>query len=203
MKKIVGFAIIAICFCSFILPSCDDTETYADKLKKERAAIGRFFAAKNRKVIHEYPANGVFGEGEFFLVPYSGVYFHVVDSGNGRRATAGRQVYVRFGNTGGLISANGADSLCQDSNNTMDALQDYLYFTYKDQTTYMDYTVLSTYSNYYYKSQGIAAPLEYVGDSAIIQLIVPFKVGSGYQQTSYEPVYFGRLFYDFQKEQGE
>ncbi|MDR1810926.1 MAG: DUF4827 domain-containing protein [Prevotella sp.] len=203
MKNLAFIAIIAIGFSAVILSACDDTETYADKLRKEKAAINRFFAMNNRKIIHEYPENGVFGEGEFFLDPNSGVYFHVIDSGNGRRATTNREVYVRYSNTGGLITANGIDSLCEDSNNVSAYLQDYLNFIYGDESTYTDNTTSITLSNYMYKSEGMAAPLEYVGDSAIIQLIVPFKIGSGYQQSIYEPIYFGWLFYDFRKEQGE
>jgi hypothetical protein len=200
MKKIISVTIIAVCFCFFILPSCDDTETYADKLKKERSAINRFLSAMQIKVIEEYPKDRLFEEKEFFLDPNSGVYFHVIDSGNGRKATAGRTVYVRYKQTGSMIVASSTEDFT-DSNTATP--QDYLYFTYGDATTYIDYTASSTYSNYMYKSEGVIAPLKYLGDSAIVQLIVPFKVGSGYQQSSYEAIYFGWLFYDFRKEQGE
>jgi FKBP-type peptidyl-prolyl cis-trans isomerase len=132
MKKIVH---IAICFCAIILPSCDDTETYADKLRKEQEVISFFFDQNDREIIREYPENGVFGKGEFFFEPQSGVYFHVIDSGNGRRATTGRQVYVRYHNAGSLVVAEGLDSLCFDSNDTNGSIQDYLNFTYNDPTT--------------------------------------------------------------------
>ncbi|MDR1809637.1 MAG: DUF4827 domain-containing protein [Prevotella sp.] len=197
MKKLIGLAVAAVCL-SFLL-SCDDTETYADKLKRERAAISRFIDTSGIKIIHEYPEGRLFEANEFFLDPESGVYFHVIDSGNGRRATAGRKIYVRYSNTGSFISS----SSFSDTNESSGLEQDYLNFTYGNTTTYTDNSYSNTYSNYAYKSAGVVAPLSYVGDSAIIKLIVPFKVGSGLQQTSYEPVYFGRLFYDFLKEQGE
>ncbi|GAB6012310.1 DUF4827 family protein [Viscerimonas tarda] len=202
MKKIVGFTLIIACVSLAL--SCSHSETYADKLKKERKAINNFIDRRGIQVIKQYPENGVFGEREFFLDPNSGIYLHVVDSGNGRRATTGRKVYVRFKETGSLIS-NPTDADLTDTNSDGVAYQDYLYFTYGDASTYIDYSLTGniTVSNYLYKSPGMVAPLKFVGDSAIVQLIVPFKNGSGLQQTSYEPVYFGYLFYDFQKEQGE
>lgn len=179
--------------------SCSKSETYADKIRKERKGINRFFDRNNFSITKQYPENGVFEENQYFLEPNSGVYFHVVDSGNGRRATQGRIVYVRYKDAERILSG---DSVFYN-NTTIDGYQDYIDFTYGDTYSYTASSITEGWSNYYYKSAGMVAPLQYVGDSAIIRLLVPFNVGSAGQQTSYEPIHFGYVFYDFWKGQGE
>ena len=197
MKKIVGIGMLAFLSLSFMY-SCKNNETYADKLKKERKEINRLINDSLFEIIRDYPENGVFESNQFYYDEDTRVYFNVVDSGNGLRATRGRVVYVRF---------NGASSVFRrdstDSNTTPDQAQQYLNFTYGYSDTYIERSYTTTWPNYLYKSPGIVLPLEHVGDSAIVRIIVPFNEGSGLQRASYEPVFINWLQYDFRKGQGE
>ena len=197
MKK-ATVLVIAIAACFSLMISCEKSETYADKVRKERRAISHFIDERGINTLDQYPKNGVFAENEFFLEPVSGIYFHVVDSGNGRKATTGRVIDVRYKEAGSIIS----QPTFPETNNDGKGNQDILTFTYEDPSTYID-SQSNTYSGFAYKSPGIIVPLQYVGDNAIIKIIVPFKSGSGLQQITYEPVYIGHLAYDFREEQGE
>jgi len=202
MRKAISFALISISICLFMF-SCDNGETYADKLKKEKKAIKRIVNDSNFVFMKDYPENGIFKSNEFFLDPNSGVYMQVIDSGNGRRAqttSPATIVNVRYQNAYSLYST---DSI-HHSNMTAATLYDVINFTYGDQSTYTGtYSSGSITSDYRFKSLGVVAPLRYVGDSAIVKLIIPFSCGSTLQQQTYDPVYIGYLMYSFRKEQGE
>lgn len=176
--------------------ACDSSETYADKLKKERKAINRFIDEHNIKVVTTYPENGVFAENEYFLEPVTGTYIHVVDSGNGRRVsiTDRTDVLVRYS---GALRLASSDTTVYE-NTSAAQIHDYISFTYGKTATYTETSTNNGYSNYNFKSLGMVVPLEYVGDSAIVKLIVPFNSGSGMQSSYYEPVYLGMVRYAFE-----
>ncbi len=204
MKKII---VLTISVCALLMVSCNSSDTYADKLKKERNAIKRLQDELNLRFRNDYPNNGVFQSNEFYLDPASGVYFNVVDSGTGnriRKATSGvsgSKVFVRYKDVITLVKRD----TVAEGNMGGSSGNDLIEFTYGIATTYTgsSYVDGSRSSNYLFKSQGMVAPLEYVGDSAIVRLIVPFSVGSAVQQLSYEPIYFGYVQYCAERGQGE
>jgi len=195
MKKIIGGLAFFI-LISFVVTSCSKSETYADKLKKERKAINRFIDSHDIHVIYDYPSNGVFAENEFYLDSKTGVYMHVVDSGNGTRVSSNTSDKI-------YITARYRDAIFLLMNDTLSntgpgSALDYIDFTYNQPNSYTDYTQSVT-SNYYVKSEGlILLPLNHVGDGAIVKLIIPFDMGSGYQRYYYEPIYLGYVKYKFQ-----
>ncbi|MEN9919727.1 MAG: hypothetical protein RL662_2163 [Bacteroidota bacterium] len=189
MKKIVAL-IVFVAGISLFFGACSKSESYADKVKNERKLINGFIADHNIVVLDKYPANGVFKSNEFYL-DASGVYIHVVDSGNGKRANTDNRadVYCRFRQTMTLPTAT-SDTV----SSTDFAYPQYLQFKYGVQSTYK--TTQSTYA-YSYLSPGITIPLRYVGEGAIVKLIVPFNTatGSTYQSTTYRTIYYGELEY--------
>ena len=196
MKKIIG-GIAFLVLVSIVAASCSKSETYADKLKKERKAINRLIDNNGFKIIYTYPKDGVFKENEFFHDSNSGIYLHVVDSGNGTRASKEHRtgVLVRYKNT---IRPMYSDTVFyQNTGQSVSETNDWIDFNYNQTTSYISYYESAGYSNYFFKSPGMVAPLEYVGDGAIVKLIVPFDSGSGFQASYYEPVYFGYLKYIF------
>ena len=81
------------------LTSCDDTESYADQKKRERAAIGQYIANNNISVISEstFKANGEvtdLNKNEFVLFEGSGVYMQIVRKGCGAKLQDGERVNV-------------------------------------------------------------------------------------------------------------
>lgn len=196
MKKIIYFILLTTLLSIFCV-ACSKSETYADKLKKQNKLIRSFLDKNNIKVLDSYPENGVFAENEFYKDPATGIYVHVVDSGNGERAVKKKTtVYMRYWDTYFLR----ADTILLNNNDPKNDVLP-MSLTFGETNTYLNSktSLKEDYNEYYFKSQACALPLEYVGNHAIVSLLIPFDVGSYYQQYSaYEPVYIGRLSYTFE-----
>ena len=186
MRKILGglsFGLFILVCVSF--GACSKSETYADKVKAERKNIKRFLNERNIVVLDNYPSDSVFKENEFYLDP-SGVYINVIDSGNGKRAGVNNRAEVsyRFWDTSVLPVT--------DTITNNDAVQP-LSFTYGRVGTYQ--TQVTGSYGYAYLSTGVTIPLKYVGENAVVRLIIPFAQGSTYQNQAYCAIYYGKLKY--------
>lgn len=183
MRKIANllFAIISI---GLIFGSCSKSLSYSDYVKKERNLIQDFKSEKDLVFLQDYPSDGVFKSNEYYLDP-SGVYINVVDSGNGKRAKANAQVYFRF---------SGASTLPLAESDTVTSPLP-LSFYYGVTSTYT--STNSSSIGYYYLSPGIVVPLQYVGENAIVRLIIPFvnSIGSTSQNAYYATYYFDEVKY--------
>lgn len=187
MKKIIGFTLLIVCI-GLIFGSCSSGMSYSDYVKREKKRINNFKAEHDIVVLPDYPSDGVFKDNEYYLDP-SGVYIHVIDSGNGTRAENGAQVYFRFTGASTLPLAE-SDTVNLSSLSPLP-----LQFSYGVTTTY---TSLNTSDvGYYYLSPSMATPLKYVGEGAVVSLIVPFKgtIGSSYQNSSYTTFFYDRVTY--------
>lgn len=191
MRNIFSW-VFALVVVALLSTSCSSSETYADKLKEEKKQINRFLSAQGIEVLSSYPETGVFKENQFFRDPDTGVYINVVDSGNGKRASSTdlADVYFRFYDTATLPVD---DSSIDKTNGDADGLQP-ISFIYGNTNSYTS-TSTSSYYSYIYLSPGVTVPLKYVGEGAIVRLIVPFAQGSYYQSLSYQAIYYGRLKY--------
>lgn len=93
--KFILFAFAAI----FTLMSCDDTESYADQKKKERAAINSYITNNKIKVISE---NEFFAQdtttdvskNEYVLFDNTGVYMQIIREGCGEKLKDGETATV-------------------------------------------------------------------------------------------------------------
>lgn len=204
MKK--GFYILLLISCVTSLMftvSCNKYPTYEDLKSDERKVIDKILAEKGITVIHEYPSSGVFEENEFVQLS-SGIYLHVVDSGNGNRAEASPDH-----TTSVLVRVSGeyyySDSVYQFS--TFPNGNEVFDFKYGSA-----YNVVSANSNsynayYYFFGMGLESVLSYVGDGAVVKLIVPgyseinsYPAGSTMQSSDryeYIPIYYDRIKYTF------
>lgn len=187
MKKGLGLVCFVIGLC-IAFGACSSTETYADKLKNERKNIARFINENNFSVSSDYPASGVFAENEFFRDPATGVYIHVIDSGNGVRANAAKRSVVN-------VRCNDALLLPSDTvaGNNIAGFQP-IQFTYGIAATYTGVNSANMH-DYVLLSAGIVAPLKFVGENARVSLIVPFAQGSTYQGSSFQALYYPMLHY--------
>ena len=192
MKNIFSW-VLGLVVVVLATTSCSSSETYADKLKEERKQIDRFLSAQGFEVLSSYPADSVFKENQFFRDPDTGVYINVIDSGNGKRASATdlADVYFRFYDTATLPVDN---STIDKTNGDAGGSQP-VSFIYGNSNSYTS-TNTSSYYNYIYLSPGVTVPLKYVGEGAVVRLIVPFAQGSYYQSLSYQAIYYGRLKYE-------
>lgn len=193
MRKITGLLCIIFSFC-LIFSACSKGDSYAKRVKKERNAIKSFLNEHNIEVLKEYPASGVFKENQFFLDD-NGIYINVVDSGNGKRANAANRpyVYYRFSDTFFLPATE------SDTFNLIDLSDQPLQFIYGVPSTYTSTNTTAPAIAYRFLSAGVTIPLKYVGEKAVVKLIIPFKssVGSTFQTTSYSTLYYGKLEYTY------
>jgi hypothetical protein len=155
-------------------------------LKAEKKAIDRFVDEQGFEILKNYPASGVFGEKQFVLLS-SGLYLNVVDSGNGNRPVTGTNILLR---ASGRVLLNDTFSF-----NGFDPMS--IIISWPMEFKYNAYN--SNDATGYFFSEGLVGGLEYVGDSAVVKMIVPFKIGSTYQQTNGNPIYYDKVRYIFEK----
>jgi hypothetical protein len=188
--------------------SCNKTKTYEELKSDERKLIAKIRNEKNMVILDTYPTDGVFGENEFVQLS-SGIYLNVVDSGNGNRPAVRT---TDKGGTGILIRLSG-EYYYGDTT--------YTFNTFSNTSTPFEfeygtaYTVVNNHASsydayYYFFSMGLESILSYVGDSAIVKLLVPgyseisnYPAGSTMQNgdgSGFIPVYYDKVRYSFYSE---
>ena len=195
MNKILGSSLMMTAV--LLITSCDKTQSYADMLKAEEKAIERLMDEEDIVVLKEYPADGVFKENEFYQMD-NDVYINVIDSGNGNRIGTKRQnvnsrFVVRFFKSDTLELDGFASSRLPVTFSYQKYTEDYYIGGYDQNDTNVD-AVMSSFI-----CEGLASGLQHVGDSAVVKLIVPFKVGPSSFQSSGEPLYFPKVRYTFEQ----
>lgn len=195
MNKILGSSLMMTAV--LLITSCDKTQSYADMLKAEEKAIERLMDEENIVVLKEYPADGVFKENEFYQMD-NDVYINVIDSGNGNRIGTKRQnvnsrFVVRFFKSDTLELDGFASSRLPVTFSYQKYTEDYYIWGYDQNDTNVD-AVMSSFI-----CEGLASGLQHVGDSAVVKLIVPFKVRPSSFQSSGEPLYFPKVRYTFEQ----
>ena len=205
MKK--GFYVIGLIYIalSLITVSCNKTPTYEEMKAAEKKLISRILAEKNIEVLHEYPASGIFGENQFFELP-TGIYLHVVDSGNGNRAV--------YNETFVLVRASGSYYEKEETTDFNTFINTYPPFEFRyGRASSVVSEHAGSYDMYYMVfSAGLESILEYVGENATVKLIVPgyaeinsggsyYSVGSTFQTSGltnmFIPIYYDRVRYTF------
>ncbi len=178
MRKIIIIIILSIVAIA-VFTSCNKNRTYAQHLGDERKAIELFIDKNQIKVLKEYPKDSVFKANEFFFDSKSGIYYNVIDPGNGRKIKQGEEFYIRFK---GLKYISSSDTATYSNIQSL-------------KPEVLVYGNTSTYS-----SVGWIAPLKNVGDRAKVKLIVPFNMGlPNDQQPAYKTAYYEELNYRFEQ----
>lgn len=177
---------------SVCLSSCDKDRISYPKMKKEqKKAIEQFISSQGIEVLRKYPANGVFGEKQFYLTE-EGIYIHVVDSGNGQRAQFRKtEVLMRFSVRNFFKKdTTRADFFANESVP--------FEFTYGRADVVLHQHKENTRSAYYYYfSTSLEAALRYVGDGSTVRMIIPFEVGSEDQVKRGIPLYYEKVTFRF------
>lgn len=203
MNKILKVLTACYIICMITMISCSKSVKSYEELKRdEKRIINRIIAEKNLEILKNFPSDGVFKDNQFVELK-SGVYLNVVDSGTGNRAIPNSTLL--------LVRAKG-EIYASDSVIPFDTFANGEYpmeFKYGSA-----YTVVNEHSgtgDMYYMFFGMALQqvLEYVGDSAVVKLIVPayaeisdFQAGSmlqvsDAQGTGYIPIYYDKIKYIF------
>jgi len=185
MRKI-HFYLLLIVGLFVTLYSCDNAKTPQEYLREEKKAVDRFISRNDIKVLKEYPADGVFQENEYFRTP-DGLYIHVVDSGNGKR----------------VRPHNSADSYRSTVLVRFDYYLDVKSYVSGDTTKYslgyaylpieFKYGIPGSYGDL--ACNGWAVPLSYVGEEAIVDLIIPSSLGASSHNSAYRAIFYKNLKY--------
>ena len=190
MKK--GFNLLMILCAVALALSCNKTKSYTDYLKDERKKIDRFMNEQGFVKLKDFPSDGVFGEKEYVELQ-NGVYFHIIDSGNGNRPVPGTTILSR---AKGIIFSG--DTMRYEFDGFKGSSGPPLEFKYG--------SAVELNGDALYISPGFVSALDFVGDSSFVSMIVPFRVGSTAQQSTssgyglaYQPIYFERVRFIFEK----
>ncbi len=196
MKRIVGFVLMLCAVLSST--SCNKTKSYTERLEAEQDAIERLMDAEGIVVLDEYPADGVFKENEFVKLD-NDVYLNVIDPGNGDRISEGvrQNVICRFEARIFMSDTVTIDGFGSEYLPVTMTVTPYYEYGMIQATAVQDGSASSGLEMYV--SEGLASGFYHVGDSATVKLIVPFKVSSQMLRQMYEPVYFTRVRYIFEK----
>jgi FKBP-type peptidyl-prolyl cis-trans isomerase len=186
MKQIFLFTLsIVSLFLSFF--SCNNAKTAQEYLREEKKAIERYIDRNGIEVVGDYLAafennkNG-FAANKYFRTD-DGLYIHVVDSGNGKRVRPYLdEVMVRFDYYFDIKNHVGGDTAKYSVSYTQ------LPFVFR-------YGIPGSYSSSYFVCSGWTIPLSYMGEGAIVDLIIPSSLGAQSDNTSYRPVFYKNLHY--------
>lgn len=183
--KHLHFIVIILGGLLFLTVSCKDTMTYADYLKAEEKAIDLFIESNNLTILKSFPAGKTFEEDEFYKDPTTGVYFNIISYGDTTHNLQWKEeVYVHFS---GLHYFN-TDDTTRYTN----------LYSMPEEIVYIGPVNTSTKSNY--ATPGWVVPLSYVGHTGKVKMIIPFNMGSSYDQSKYEPTYYDMVQYRFENQ---
>ena len=184
MKKwTLNFLLMAIISCvSF---SCNRSKSLQELLQEERKAIERFILTNNIKLVESYPQDHAFKENEYYKTA-EGLFMQVVDSGNGTMVKPNNDVSLRFEYLQYIKNVVQGDTTRYYSYNPRQPFS----FVYFSRNSY-----IPDLNNVYDVSQAWVIPLSYVGEGAIVNLIVPSSIGSSGDNSEIRPVFFRNLHY--------
>lgn len=204
--------IVLLGIVSAVMTSCDNDETYADQLNREKAAMNEFIAARNINVITEsqfYKNDSTTDttKNEYVYFGNTGIYMQIVNKGCGSKIKNGETVRVlcRY-NEYNLLS--NFDTI-QTSNNVLyyQAIVDKMTVTNTSGTFtgYFDSNSSVMYQMYGTSGSGTAVPSGWLVPFAFIKvgrlvnaddqlakvrLIVPSTQGQANASASVYPCYY-------------
>ena len=199
MKKIYLFIFVIIGF-ALAFSACNKSETYADRLKKEKRAINRFIINHNIDVLNTFPEDSNFKKDQYFRDANTGVYFRIENWGEGETIDQGTDVYLRVAPNSILLVDN--DTIKHGNSQPTTAMV----FTYGIESTYSS---LASYMSsnwpwtkddyeYVFLSPACILPLKHgLRNGGIVSFIIPFSSGSKYQKSSNKPLYIPEMRYTF------
>ncbi|MBQ9556350.1 MAG: DUF4827 family protein [Muribaculaceae bacterium] len=183
MKKIFSLSVLLGLFALITLSSCNNDQSYADRLNEERNAVNAYLA--NHRVVMSVPKDSVFEVGPdapFYRVdPDGNVYMQVLDAGDriSDKAKTGQPVYFRYSRYSlSTWYANGTWIVYSGNETSMNEAP----CTFK----YADYSLPST-SQWGY---GIQYPLLFLGVECEVNLIIKSQYGFTSEITYVMPFFY-------------
>ena len=170
MKKLLNQTVILGLMALALFTSCNDDQSYADRLNDERNAVNSYLA--NHRVVMSVPEDSVFEVGidapYYRLDPDGNVYMQVLNAGDKEhdKAKIGEPIYFRYSRYNlATWYADGVLNMTSGNENTMDAVP--------CSFNYSDYTLPSS-SQWGY---GLQYPLIFLGVECEVNLIIKSQYG--------------------------
>ena len=180
MKK-GALVIVAVMIFSCFFSGCNNSKSLQELLQEEQKAIDRFIKENNLVILKDYPANGVFKDNEYYRSS-DGLFYHVVDSGNGLRAKVLNDVSVRYESFQYVKNAVSGDT----TKYVFSSVVPYSFV----------YGISATYSSTVDPvCQAWVIPLSNVSENAVLDMIIPSSLGSYYDNMNVSPVFYKGLRY--------
>lgn len=183
MKNIIHTSVIMGLLAVMALSSCNNDQTYAERLNEERSAVNAYLA--EHRVVMSIPEDSVFEVGEnapFYRVdPDGNVYMQVLDAGDrvNDKAKTGQPVYFRYSRYNLAIwYASGTWSVYSGNESEMNEPP----CSFK----YADFTLPST-SQWGY---GLQYPLQFLGVECEVNLIIKSQYGFTSELTYVMPFFY-------------
>ena len=184
MQKKIGF-ILSLSILVMTQIACDSQKTNQERIREEKRAIERFIDKQGIRIVNEYPENGQFEENQYFKTS-SGLYLHVVNPGDTTRRVKplADEVQVRFDYRLNIIDF-------------VSGKQDTIAYNYRIFPLQFVYGQYGSYSSdpFGFVCEGFAVPLAYVGEGAVVDLIIPSLLGSSVDNSVFNPVFYKGLRY--------
>ncbi|HBX45298.1 DUF4827 family protein [Limibacterium fermenti] len=174
---------------ALITASCNNQKTYADHLKEETKAIKKFINENDLIILKTFPSDTTFRGNEFYQDPYTGVYFQITNRGQiNNKVSIADEVYVRYSGLSFFMS----DDTTKYNNNNPATSPDPGTFVYYGTVTG---STVDAYRNA--TTTAWAVPLQYIGHTGRVKMIVPFAMGSSYDRSNFQPTYYESVQYRF------
>jgi len=166
-----------------MLTSCNEDQSYADRLNEERNAVNAFLA--NHRVVMSVPEDTVFEVGPdapYYRIDADGnVYMQVLNAGDrvNDKAKKNEPIYFRYARYNlATWYANGIWSQADGNENTMDAVS--------CSFNYSDYTLPSS-SQWGY---GLQFPLLFLGVECEVNLVIKSQYGYTSEISYVQPFFY-------------
>ena len=183
MKSILLRLVFLALTAMVVLTSCNDDQSYADRLNEERNAVNAYLA--NHRVVMSIPEDSIFEEGPdapFYRIDVDGnVYMQVLNSGDrvNDKAKTGEPIYFRYARYNiATWYASGTWTQTDGNENTMDAAS--------CSFNYSDYTLPSS-SQWGY---GLQFPLLFLGVECDVNLIIKSQYGLTSEISYVQPFFY-------------
>lgn len=190
MKRIISSSVLFGMLVLVALSSCNNDQSYADRLNEERNAVNAYLA--NHRVVMSVPEDSIFEVGEnapFYRVdPDGNVYMQVLDAGDlNDKAKTGEPIYFRYSRYSlSTWYSSGTWEVYSGNETSMDAMS----CSFK----YGDYS-LPTTSQWGY---GLQYPLLFLGVECEVNLIIKSQFGFTSEITYVMPFFYHVRYYHSQ-----
>ena len=188
MRQKISYCILMGIFALTLLSSCNNDQSYADRLNEERNAVNAYLA--NHRVVMSVPKDSVFEVGEnapFYRVDADGnVFMQVLDAGDRKndKAKNGEPIYFRYSRYNlATWYADGTWSIYSGNETTMDAMS--------CSFNYGDYTLPSS-SQWGY---GLQFPLLFLGVECEVNLVIKSQYGFTNEISYVTPFFYHVRYY--------